>query len=1208
MTTTANVLAVASNLSKLQIAVLEAALGCSISKVEFASADFIVLEPRHGDDLTEEQVACIKDRVRQGATLMVALNAWRQLSSMRLGEVLPAITWQTRDRFNGPTGDGSIGIGWADPRFFAGASLVEIALPFFSTVEPMSPAERGQSRYALYKRKNPVLMNDVEPGDQLWTRPILLRDIQIRLRGNDNASTPLLLTGRYGAGRTALFGSGFEQLASSADLLRSVLAWLKPAVVSPSAPAMIVPEMMVVYGKRSIEIQLRQNSSAPLPVEIVGRGYTWESAPLGFDCDLLRSVTLLPGQTVAVTMPFPEYSETSFQALGFRDAFYVRIGVLGAAGANTLLERQLLADFSAQAVLVVYADDIDHWQYPFHAPGSSFQSSFMDRSGARIGAYAYPPDARLHGSVSIANGLRDLGALCTVVDETTPGNPTVTALIDGAMVANKKPTKDALIAYSVWTGNPDVENVLSFIFPHAVTLAAVMLVGNYREKDPLNPDAVFIELDGKRIVAGNNLIERFQQNSGNVEFNFEPVTGTRVKFRVPAAAASTRRRGVALTEVRFEGWAGPSPTPITGDLTVTLENALSETSMPVLRQLISLKPGERRNIPVICTLSAVDASSAPAFYRLQANFSGVTKSAPILALNPPSPLLPNNALVPSDSAELGFIVTQGYRICFPLGTGTTEHPPGWATPDDLVWAYSRQMKEVGRRARTQAVRLFVTEGDMRHYASPWRTFLSGVPLFDEATPNLVDAMSKRPHWNDSGVVRLGNSDRWETGPNIETLHGWQDFVAFDAHLRAAGKPALKGKTREELVTEIHNEREDDWQAWQLAQYLHNFRTIRDGFAARGKRLLITAQGCPAIVGPLGAEIAENIQGMSDDSTWGMAEGSTTLTIGRQLAILAHNPVWKMSTLMEYGFVSNTLNSHEWHAPVCTVEPLRRLYYDRAWRGAIWHDGEYRSVYTAGYNENVGISFQMTQNDWVQWWQIEERHSLLSPQAPLGAGIVISTIRDAGPEHIRFNADDIFSASPDGVGLARVFQRLHEAGLSIPFVANATALGKWKGSAPLIVLNPEVFVKEEIATLEELHSKGVKMVAFSMAPTLEPRVARLFDRPGNLIQLDPRKMTASDAEQLVARLHKLLDIPLAFGRGICGYGFTMSETQFVVVGEWRNEGRMVEIRLRAREGKSQAWACGLNDHLPLAVHRDGADWVVEIPMRPGDGQVVALREL
>jgi len=49
-------------------------------------------------------------------------------------------------------------------------------------------------------------------------------------------------------------------------------------------------------------------------------------------------------------------------------------------------------------------------------------------------------------------------------------------------------------------------------------------------------------------------------------------------------------------------------------------------------------------------------------------------------------------------------------------------------------------------------------------------------------------------------------------------------------------------------------------------------------------------------------------------------------------------------------------------------------------------------------------------------------------------------------------------------------------------------------------------------------------------------------------------------------------------------------------------------LRAREGKSQAWACGLNDHLPLAVHRDGADWVVEIPMRPGDGQVVALREL
>jgi hypothetical protein len=1189
-----------------QITALAASLGHPTSQSGFAGADLIVLEPRRGEDLTDEQVATIKDRVRQGAALVVALPASQQLSSMLLGEVLPALTWQASDRYARLPASGPVQIGWADQEFFPSLSTAGLSLPFFSTVEPMTSVQRGQSRYARYKRNSPVLLKPVEPGDELWTRPLLLRDVKVRLRGNDNAATPLLVTGRYGAGRTVLFGSGFDQLAGSPGLLEAVLAWLKPGSVPVAHAATIVPDLSVVFHERSIEIRLRQNSGAALPIEIVGRGYTWENAPLGFEYDLQKSIVLPAGQTVVVAMPFPQYSETCFQALGFRDAFRVKLAILDSPGANILVERELLADFSSQTALGVYADDIDRWDYPFHAPGSSFQRSFTDRCGARIGAYAYPPGSMLNGSVVISNGLRDLGPLCTVKDETTVGNPSAPALIDGAMVADKKPL-DAIEAYSMWTGNPNVENVLTFTFPHPVTLAAITLVGSYKQNDKSNPEAAILELDGTRLASGANLIERFQKGSGNVAFNFEPVTGTQIKLRIPAASGPLRKRGLALTEVRFEGWAGPPPSPLSGDLMVTMEDAYAGTSKSILRQTVSLKPGERREIAVSSPLPSGDAKEAPAFYRLQAKFNGATQSAPVLVLNPPSPLLPNSVLTPDNSAELGFIVTQGYRICFPLGTGTTEHPPGWATPDDLVWAYSRQMKEVSRHARTEAGRLYVTEGDMQHYAAPWRTFLNGVPLFDEATPNLVEAMRKRPHWSDSDVVKLGNSDRWETGPQIDTLHGWQDFVEFDAQLRASGKAPLKGKTREEIVAEIHGEREDDWQAWQFAQYLHNFRTLRDGFAARGKRLRITAQGCPAIAGPVAAEIAETIQGMSDDCTWGMAEGSQSLTVGRQLATLAHNPVWKMSTLMEYGFVSNTLNSPEWHSPVCTVEPLRRMYYDRAWRATIWHDGKYRSVYTAGYNENVGISYQMTENDWVQWWQIEERHSLLAPQQPIGAGLVISTIRFANPDHLRFNADDVFSASPDGVALARVFQRLHEAGLSIPFVANATALGKWKNSAPLIVLNPEVFVEEEIATLEKLHKQGVKMAAFSNADSLPPRVAALFQHPDSLIQLDPKLMTSSQAEQYASRLRKSLDVPLTFSQGVCGYGFIMSGMKFLVVEEWRNQGHIAEVRLRATEGKNDVHACGVNDHLPLAVRRDGEDWIIEVPLRPGDGQLVALRE-
>ncbi|MGA3197539.1 MAG: hypothetical protein ABSD39_21285, partial [Terriglobales bacterium] len=228
--------------------------------------------------MTDTQVATIKDRVRQGATLIVALPASQQLSSMLLGEVLPALTWQASDRYRKSPASGPIQIGWADPEFYPSALPKDISLPFFSTVEPMSSIQRGQSRYAIYKRNTPVLLKPVEPGDQLWTRPLLMRDVRIRLRGNDNAATPIMVTGRYGAGRTVLFGSGFDQLFGNADLLQPVLAWLKPDSISTASVSTAAPELTVTYGKRSIEIRLRQDSVAPLPVEIIGRAYTWENA------------------------------------------------------------------------------------------------------------------------------------------------------------------------------------------------------------------------------------------------------------------------------------------------------------------------------------------------------------------------------------------------------------------------------------------------------------------------------------------------------------------------------------------------------------------------------------------------------------------------------------------------------------------------------------------------------------------------------------------------------------------------------------------------------------------------------------------------------------------------------------------------------------------------------------------------------------------
>ena len=40
----------------------------------------------------------------------------------------------------------------------------------------------------------------------------------------------------------------------------------------------------------------------------------------------------------------------------------------------------------------------------------------------------------------------------------------------------------------------------------------------------------------------------------------------------------------------------------------------------------------------------------------------------------------------------------------------------------------------------------------------------------------------------------------------------------------------------------------------------------------------------------------------------------------------------------------------------------------------------------------------------------------------------------------------------------------------------------------------------------------------------------------------------------------------------------------------------------------AHAVDVNDHRPLAVRRDGADWVIELPLRPGDAALVCVEEV
>ncbi|GGH09272.1 hypothetical protein GCM10011586_27180 [Silvibacterium dinghuense] len=608
-------------------------------------------------------------------------------------------------------------------------------------------------------------------------------------------------------------------------------------------------------------------------------------------------------------------------------------------------------------------------------------------------------------------------------------------------------------------------------------------------------------------------------------------------------------------------------------------------------------------------------SAKPEIYRLEGTFqpdnaqNRVIATAPILAISPRKTLRSIQEITGPDVFGTGMIVTNGFTQFFQLATGTSEPWNGWGHPDDLVWAYSRQFKEIPPKARTAANRLYATQSDMRHYSIPWREFSNGEPFFQTSVPGLVQHLKQQNGWKKSVLVRLNFADRWVIGPDLRNCNSWQEYVAFDSYLRTQTGKGLDGRTHTEIENSIHTDHENQWQAWQLGRYVEAVRAIREAFRVEHKDAVIYSQGFPAVAGEPGRELAQTIRGMNDDFTWGMEDNSPNLTTGRTLGSLAFNPVWQVNTMMPWGFVSPVFNNWQWHDPVGTTEPNRRLLHNRIWRGLVWDDGTYAASATYGYTDNVGSPYVLTAEEYQQWWNLQQRGSLLQPESPLGAGLVISTRKNAEPQSTRWNGSDP-TALPETRLLMDAFRSLTEAGVSIPFATNASTLASWKPtpSASLIVLNLQDFNSEEIQGLIRVQEQGVRVAAFAPRSSLPPNVAALFSRPGTfLLEMLASGLTHAQALEIAAQLIKELELPISFSADFAGYGFRCQNLNLIVVEDWLEQTREANVRLRKSPGAQRASAANLNDHNTLTVADDGAYWEITVPMRSGDSVLLAIQE-
>jgi hypothetical protein len=1156
------------------LAAAATAAGLSFSTgTTFQSARVFVLQTGAVALSTAQQDA-LEAFVRHGGSLFVALDPRAGVEAFRLSFILPSTIWRVNGKLNDGTGpDGAIRAAEWDREMFPSGEPRGIArgieLPFHVRIRPFDAVERGQGRYERFSRTLPYLKTRVEPGNTFWTRPLINRDWRIRLRGSGVEQIPLLITGRYGAGRVALFAAPINSITDARPFWTAILRWL--AAPPPAAAPAGVPSGPVTI--RRIETLLDEHAvrltlSRPFDGLAVIRARTWERALAGDFEAAFTSATL--------TIPLPKPGPQNYQALDAKDVYDLRIGILSADGRQLLQETTAIADFRPALDLVLSTGD--------PRPEEPRMVLLNHRMGMPINRYTYRPGDSITATVTLRNGLRNIAPLA---EASSP------ALNDEAGISEKVPI-DGIEAYGTWNGRAGVENVIAFRFKAPVQVAAVTLIGavdNYRNLQRHNPAAAIVELDGKQVAQGSGL-------TGLVRIAFTPREATVVQVRLPPQKEDPR-----LAEVLIDGVV---PTqPASGTLVVQLRDSLTGATFPLAHRPVSIDPQATVTQTLVCR------PLPPGHYLLEATYAGQHAELPIMVIDPANPLIPISQLRPPDAPQMGFIVTRGFRNVFDTGTGTREELGGWGQPDDLIWAYSHQFKQIGANARTSAARLYLSESDMRHYSTPWRSFPDGELFYRLAAPLIVERMKKLPNWNKSDVAFLGHSDRWDTAPEVDSLHGWQDYIDFDDSLRARNLPGLQGKTRQELATEIHARYNSLWQDWHLKRYIASLRELRAAFAAEHKKLVISAQGAPLVPIEYQDEIAETLRGESDDSTWGMWQESIPATTGRQMGVMAFNPAWAMSTLLQWNFDSSILDNPIWHAPAGATEPSRRHLYDRAFRGVIRPDGSYRSMHTYSFNSNAGASFTMTANDWQEWWRMSDRHALIAPDGPLGAGMIVSTARFSFSRSVAFSGSGGWGKSPADAqvrDVSSVERALHDAGVSVAFSGNAATLDKWKGNAPLILLDLCQFSDTEMAKVAELIARGVRIAAFQGDGTLSDAAARLFRNPHTLLIPGPAAaFTSLAAIDLAPRLHTLWQLPIRFPAGTSGYGFTSQGLRYIVLEDWREEGRTVQLRLLASPGSRTAQAADVNDNRTLAVSRDGDWWVIDTPLRPGDGSLICVKE-
>jgi len=267
--------------------------------------------------LSTNDIAALTKLLENGGALLLTVSKRPGLDPLRLVPISPVAAWPGIDPSNGA------------------AQL----LPAIASSEPEAAffPSGGPSLHVPFR----LAMHAVDRSASSENRPLRNREWTTRLFANAEARDPLLVTGRYGAGRVAVFASSAE---SGTDAFwKDVFTFLAAKPTPSPKPAVGKISFAADGRKGEIAVTVTNSSTSPAVLPVLARVSSWSGEYVD---DFAASFTFPAGKIATARLQIPDGGKFRPQSLDQKRLCKVRIGVFSPDGSELLHEEEIDLDGS----------------------------------------------------------------------------------------------------------------------------------------------------------------------------------------------------------------------------------------------------------------------------------------------------------------------------------------------------------------------------------------------------------------------------------------------------------------------------------------------------------------------------------------------------------------------------------------------------------------------------------------------------------------------------------------------------------------------------------------------------------------------------------------------------------------------------------------------------------------------------------------------